>query len=99
MQKLQEEFYSKERQLFKARLLLSAQLSYLKKVYIKVHLKQLYFTKQGLYKLEEEEKASSTIVIESPVALVYLLLLTDFFDPAFPKLLSYNTPKPSSLHS
>ena len=85
--------------MFEARLLLSAWLSCLKKVYAKVYLKQLYLTKQGLYKLKEEEKALSTIVVESLVALVYLLLLSDFFNPAFPKLLSYNTPKPSSLHS
>ena len=59
---------------------------------MKVCLKQLCLTKQGLYKLEEEEKALSTKVVESLVALVYLLFLTDFFNPAFPKLLSFNTP-------
>ena len=88
----------KQLQLLKACLLLSIQLSCLKKVHIKVHLKQLCLTKQSLHKLKEEEKALNTKVVESPVTLVYLLLLTDFFNPAFPKLLSYNTPKPSSLH-
>ena len=56
-----------------------------------VHLKEYRLVEQGLRKLEEEEKASSTKVVKSLVALVYLLLLSDFFDPAFPKLLSYNT--------
>ena len=64
-----------------------------------MRLKQLCLAEQGLYELKEKEKALSTIVVESLAALVYLLLLTDFFNPAFPKLLSYNTPKPSSLYS
>ena len=64
-----------------------------------MYLKQLCLAKQGLYKLKEEKKALNTVVVESPVTLVYLLLLTNFFNPAFPKLLSYNTPKPSSLYS
>ena len=57
-----------------------------------MYLKQLCLAKQGLYKLEEEKKVLSTKVVESLVTLVYLLLLTDFFNPTFPKLLSYDTP-------
>ena len=65
---------------------------------MKVYLKQLHLAEQGLYKLEEEEKVLNTKVVESLVALVYLLLLSDFFNPAFPELFFYDTPEPSSLY-
>ena len=64
-----------------------------------VCLKELHFTKQGLYKLEEEEsKVLSTKVVVSPsLSVAPLLPLVDpfIFKPSFslfPNLLSYNTP-------
>ncbi len=63
-----------------------------------VHLKELYFTKQGLSKLKGEElKVLSTRVVVSPIpSVVPLLPLVNpfVFNPSFsllPNLLSYNT--------
>ena len=58
----------------------------------KVYLKEWKLAKQGLYKLKEEEKWLSNLVVKSPATLVYPLLLTNFFNLAFPELLFYNTP-------
>ena len=64
-----------------------------------VYLKELHLTKQGTYKLEEEEtKALSTKVVVSPNLLMapLLPLISPFlFNPSFsllPNLISYNTP-------
>ena len=63
-----------------------------------VYLKELYFIKQGTYKLKKEEvKVLNIRVVVSPNLLVALLLplASPFkFNPSFsllPNLLSYNT--------
>ena len=64
-----------------------------------VYLKELRLTKQGLYKLKEEEvKALSTKVVVSPDLLVAPLLplanpfLLNLSFSLLPNLFSYNTP-------
>jgi len=92
-----------EHRRFDARLAASAYLSYLKKVYKKIHLKELRLVKQGLYKLESEERGSSLkdpeIVLYSLVvgssAAFRLPLTNSFFNFSFsllPDLISSNTP-------
>jgi len=86
-----------------ARLLTSACLLYLKRVYKKVWLKEFCLVKQGLYKLESKEKGSSLkdpeTILHSPVvgSLTTLRspLADSFFNPSFsllPDLISSNTP-------
>jgi len=58
VQKLQnngERIHAEERRVFDTQLATYAQLLHLKKVYKKVHSKELKLTKQGLYKLKAEE--------------------------------------------
>jgi len=86
-----------------AYLLTSAYLLCLKRVYKKVWLKEFCLVKQGLYKLESEEKGSSpkdletilhSLVVGSLTALG-LLLTNLFFNPSFsllPNLISSNMP-------
>ena len=95
----EESLYKRERQLFKAWFSASIQLSCLKKVYNAVYLKEFYFTKQGLYKLKEEELKvlSIRVVASSGLLVVPLLPLVDpfvfnSFFSLLPDLLSYNTP-------
>jgi len=93
--------HKEERCHFNARLAASACLSRLKKVRKKICLKEFYLVKQGLYKLESEERGSSLkdleIVLYSPVvgsSAALGLPLTDlFFNPSFsllPDLISSN---------
>jgi len=95
--------YKEERYYFNAYLAASAHLSRLKKVHEKIYLKELRLVKQGLYKLESEEKGSSLkdlkTVLYSPVvgslATLRSPLTNLFFNPSFfllPNLISSNIP-------
>jgi len=88
---------------FKAWVAALAHLFYLKKVYKKVHLKEYYLIKQGLYKLKGKEGNFNYPVVEiNPNSLVVRFSLVPrspltnlFFNPSFsllPVLVSSNTP-------
>jgi len=95
--------YKEERYYFDARLAAFTRLSYLKKVYKKICLKELCLIKQGLYKLESKERGSSLkdseTVPRSPVVGSLTTLRSPlanlFFNPSFsllPNLISSNIP-------
>jgi len=95
--------HKEERRHFNAYLAAFTYLSYLKKVYKKIYLKELRLVKQGLYKLESKEKDSSLkdpeTVLYSPVvgslATLRSPLADSFFNPSFsllPNLISSNMP-------
>ena len=94
---------AKEDWIREARWATYAQLIRLKKVCKKVYLKEFCLVKQGLYKLESEERGSSLkdleTVLYSPVvgSLIAprLPLVNSFFNPFFPllpNLISFNMP-------
>jgi len=95
--------HKEERHRFDAYLTAFTYLSHLKKVYKKIHFKELYLIKQGLYELESKKRGSSPkdseTVLHSPVveSLITLRspLTNSFFNPSFsllPNLVSSNTP-------
>jgi len=95
--------YKEERRHFNAYFAVFTYLFYLKKVYKKIYLKELYLVKQGFYKLESKERGSSPkdleTVLYSPVvgslATLRLPLADSFFNPSFsllPNLVSFNIP-------
>src|SRR6266567_2441251 len=88
--------YKKEYKLFNTCLLASSWLTHLKKVYKKIHLKQLCLAKQSIYKLKEEEaKALNTgvVIFPNPLVVPLLPLANPFlFNLSFsllPNLISY----------
>jgi len=95
--------YKEERHYFNACLAAFAYLSYLKKVYKKIYLKEFRLVKQGLYKLESEKRVSSpkdpetvlhSLVVGSSTAL-RSPLANLFFNSSFsllPNLISSNMP-------
>jgi len=95
--------YEEERCRFNACLAASTYLSYFKKIYKKVYLKELRLVKQGILKLESKEKGSSlkdleivlySLVVGSLIAL-RSPLANLFFNPFFsllPNLISSNMP-------
>jgi len=74
-------------------MVMSAQLTHLKRLYDKIYSKEYHFVEQGLYKLETEEakigfnptvmETANTLMVESLSLAVYLSSLADLFFLSF----------------